>query len=60
THTIYFPIAFPSAALNVSVSPVGSPGNFTGYALSEPLLKSVILTVSKDTYGLFYWEAIGY
>ncbi|RNJ11699.1 collagen-like protein, partial [Escherichia coli] len=27
---------------------------------SEPLLKSVILTVSKDTYGLFYWEAIGY
>nr|EKP9821325.1 collagen-like protein [Escherichia coli] len=55
-----FPIAFPSAALNVSVSPVGSPGNFTGYALSEPLLKSVILTVSKDTYGLFYWEAIGY
>ncbi|EGE7941575.1 collagen-like protein, partial [Escherichia coli] len=60
THTIYFPIAFPSAALNVIVSPVGSPGNFTGYALSEPLLKSVILTVSKDTYGLFYWEAIGY
>ncbi|EOL5941385.1 phage tail protein, partial [Escherichia coli] len=52
THTIYFPIAFPSAALNVIVSPVGSPGNFTGYALSEPLLKSVILTVSKDTYGL--------
>ncbi|EOY9434531.1 phage tail protein, partial [Escherichia coli] len=37
THTIYFPIAFPSAALNVIVSPVGSPGNFTGYALSEPL-----------------------
>ncbi|EPV0056522.1 gp53-like domain-containing protein, partial [Escherichia coli] len=31
THTIYFPIAFPSAALNVIVSPVGSPGNFTGY-----------------------------
>ncbi|EOP3676625.1 phage tail protein [Escherichia coli] len=60
THTIYFPIAFPSAALNVIVSPVGSPRNFTGYALSEPLLKSVILTVSKDTYGLFYWEAIGY
>ncbi|UMR82073.1 prophage tail fiber N-terminal domain-containing protein [Escherichia coli] len=59
-HSIRFPVVFPSAVLNVQVSPVGEPGKIPGYTLSSPSLQSVTLRTVRGTSGKFFWEATGY
>ncbi|MEE7072052.1 prophage tail fiber N-terminal domain-containing protein [Escherichia coli OX25:H6] len=59
-HSIRFPVVFPSAVLNVQVSPVGEPGKILGYTLSSPSLQSVTLRTVRGTSGKFFWEATGY
>ncbi|MWO00877.1 phage tail protein, partial [Escherichia coli] len=59
-HSIRFPVVFPSAVLNVQVSPVGEPGKTPGYTLSSPSLQSVTLRTVRGTSGKFFWEATGY
>ncbi len=59
-HSVRFPVAFPSAVLNVQVSAVGDQHTIQMYTLSEPSLQTVTLRTIKGSYGTFFWEATGY